>query len=214
MDLPVVVYFAAERNAAAKYTNHRRNKTMTTRERQIYISKVKRFARSKAGLAKIRRIAPELAQIIELHPDYLDIVQKKNDPRVAGCYLNSIFEQAFYSGSSGNAILRECEHIYNFLTDAAAYGGVYKTGMQAHFKIYATGVTNSKMRESIEFLVIDKLHPLLQYTDPNSSEYGTDKPIAAGKTRETIRADICIFPPMRAKRFAEAEAEAAERGTV
>ena len=34
---------------------------MTTRERQIYISKVKRFARSKAGLAKIRRIAPELA---------------------------------------------------------------------------------------------------------------------------------------------------------
>lgn len=186
---------------------------MTTRERQIYISKVKRFARSKAGLAKIRRIAPELAQIIELHPDYLDIVQKENDARVAGCYLNSIFGQAFYSGSSGNAVLRECEHIYNFLTDATAYGGVYKNGMQAHFKIYATGVTDSKMREQIEFIVIDKLHPLLQYTDPNSSDdYGKDKPIAAGKTRETIRADICIYRSIRAKRFSDAEA--AERGAV
>ena len=187
---------------------------MTTRERQIYISKVKRFARSKAGLAKIRRIAPELAQIIELHPDYLDIQQNKNDPRVAGCYLNTIFGQAFYSGSSGNAVLRVCDHIFNFLTDATAYGGVYKNGMQAHFKIYATGVTDSKMRESIEFLIIEKVHALLQYTNPKSGLYGKDKPIAAGKTRETIRADICIYRSIRAKRFSDAEAEAAERGAV
>ncbi len=179
---------------------------MTRRERQVYIAKVKRFARSQAGLKKIRRIAPELAQTLELHPDYLDICQRENDRRVAGCYLNSIFGQPFYSGSSGNVYLRVCEHIYNFMTDATAYGGTYKNGMPACFKVYATGIESRDMREFIEFNVIEKMKPLLQYTNPESDGYGSDKPIATGKTRETIRPDICITVPLRYKRFAAAEA--------
>lgn len=189
---------------------------MTTRERQVYIAKVKRFARSKGGLKKIEKIAPEVAQIIRLHPEYLNIYQRDNDIRVSGCYLNSIWGKPFYSGSSGNAYLRVCEHVYNFLTDATAYGGVYQNGIPVSFKIYATGVESPDLREFIEFKVIDRLRPLLQYTDPDSDEYGTDKPIGAGETRDSIRKDICIKIPLRFKRFeeAKAEAEAAARRTI
>lgn len=181
---------------------------MTSRERQIYISKVKRFARSKTGLAKIRKIAPEVAQTIELHPEYLEIVQKDNNPLVAGNYITSIFGRPFYSGSSGNAYLRVCEHIYNFLTDATFYGGVYKRGMPAYFTVYATGIESKGMREFIEFQVIQKIKPILQWTDPDSFEYGNDKPIPSSKTRDSMRPDICISVPMRFKRFEQAQAAA------
>lgn len=179
---------------------------MTTRERQVYIAKVKRFARSKGGLKKIEKIAPEVAQIIRQHPEYLDIPQYLNDRRVAANYANIIFGIPFYSGSSGNAYLRICEHAYNVITDATAYGGVYQNGIPVSFKIYATGVESPDLREFIEFKVIDRLRPLLQYTDPDSDEYGTDKPIPTGKNRENMRPDICITVPLRFKRFAAAKA--------
>lgn len=185
---------------------------MTTRK--IYISKVKRFARSKAGLKKLEKIAPDVAKMIALHPEWLDIPQYLNDPRVSGCYINTIFGKTFYSGSSGNAYLRICEHAYNFITDATAYGGVYQNGIPVSFNIYATGVESADLREFIEFKVIDRLKPLLQYTDPDSDEYGTDKPIGTGETRDSIRKDICIKVPLRFKRFREAEAEAAARRTI
>ena len=175
-------------------------------QRQIFIAKVKRFARSKAGLKKIGRIAPETAAVLAEHPEYLDICQKKNDPRVAGCYVNSLFGKPFYIGSSGNIYLRLCEHIYNFCKNSAYYGALYTTDIPADFSIFSHGVITDSDRELIEFDAIDRLKPILQYTDPSSPEYGFDKPIASGKTRETIRPDICIYKHLRKKRCNEIKA--------
>ena len=176
---------------------------MNRKERTVFISKVKRFARSQAGLKKIKAISPELAAIIESEPDYLDIPQYMNDPRVAGIYCNYIYNKPFYIGSTGNVYLRLAEHVYNFVTGSDAFGMEWSLGTPAHFEPIALSVCHEDMREFIEFKCIDKVKPILQYTDPMSNEYGIDKPIPDGETRDTIRPDIAVFTNLRVERAKE-----------
>lgn len=171
------------------------------KDRKIYISKVKRFAKSKTGLAKLSKIAPDVANVIKEHPEYLDIAQYRNDPRVAGVYTNYIFGDLFYIGSSGNVFLRECEHCYSFIKEAEFYGHKYEPTIPCEFKPVAVGMTDPDLREMLEFNAIRSLKPILQWTDPDSPEFGTDKPISQGETRDSIRPDVCIDFSLRIKRF-------------
>lgn len=184
--------------------------------RQIYINKVKRFARSKAGLKVVRQLAPEIARIIEEHPEYLDIPQNKNDPRLAGNYYICFFNQIFYTGESGNCVFRICEHIYNFCYSADAFGHQYDPTdkIPAKFEVFAWKVVHKEMRELIETKVIEVMQPILQYTDPNAPEYGRDKPIPEGDTRETMRSDICIFTNLKVDRFHKIQAEYNKNGEM
>ena len=146
--------------------------------RRIYVAKVKRFARSKAGLKIIRQLAPEIAKMIAEHPEYLDVPQYYNDPRLAGNYRGDIFERMFYTGESGNCVFRISEHIYNYCSSADAFGHKYdptdKTPTK--FEVFSLGVVHKEMRELIEERVIEVMHPVLQWTDSEAPEYGKDKP--------------------------------------
>lgn len=184
--------------------------------RQIYINKVKRFARSKAGLKVVRQLAPEIARIIEEHPEYLDIPQNKNDPRLAGNYQICFFDQIFYTGESGNCVFRLAEHIYNYCDSADAFGHKYEPAdaIPARFEIFASGVIHKEMRELIEASVVKKMKPILQYTDPYAPEYEIDKPIPDGETRESMRSDICIFTNLKVDRFDKIRAEYIKNGEM
>lgn len=182
-----------------------------SKERRKYIAKVKRFATSQAGLAKISKIAPEAATVIKEHPEYLDIPQYRNDARVSGIYQCEIFGKPFYVGSSGNVYLRLCEHIYNFCTDPAAFGACWTRETPAHFSIIASGVSIPEHREAMEFGAIKAVNPVLQYTDPSSADFGRDKPLASGETRESLRTDICVTVPLRIERFKKIQEEAAAK---
>ena len=174
------------------------------RARLIYINKVKRFARSKAGLKIIRQLAPEIARIIEEHPEYLDIPQRENDPRLAGNYRIDFFNRIFYTGETGNLVFRICEHIYNYCYSADAFGHQYDPTekIPARFEVIAWGVVHKDMRELvIESRVIEVMHPVLQWTNPASPEYGSDKPIPEGETRESMRSDICVYTNLKIDRF-------------
>ena len=48
---------------------------------------------------------------------------------------------------------------------------------------------------------------ILQWTDPEAPEYGSDKPIPDGQTRESIRPDIYIYTTLRINRFKMIQAE-------
>lgn len=185
---------------------------MNQKERRIYISNVKRMARSKAGLAIIEKISPEAALAVKAHPDWLEIPQSANYAPICGVYVNNIYGKPFYIGSSGNIYFRLCEHIFNYMTSARYYGGVYTLDTPARFEIYDIGLADEKKRESLEFDLINETHPLLQFTEVSDSLYGRDKPIAKGKTRETIRPDICIYSYLRPQRFEEAKASYQKRG--
>lgn len=180
---------------------------MNSKERKRYINKVKRFAKSKTGLAKIKQICPQLAEVIINSPELLNIHQYKNDPRTSGNYINSIYDKTFYTGQSGNVFLREAEHIYNFLTDASYYGGIYKKGTKACFKIFAVGVEDINMRLFIEEKVIKKFEPVLQYTSEEADEYGKDKPLLENHSREEVPVDTCVHVHLRIERFKKIEEE-------
>ena len=170
-------------------------------QRRRYVAKVKRFARSKAGLRIIEKLAPDIAAMIKNNPEYLDVPQVFNDHRLSGCYLISIYDQCFYTGESGNALFRICEHVYNYCNEAESFGHKYDASIPAKFEVFAWGVADKEMRELIEDRVIDIKHPLLQYTDKNAPEYGKDKAIPEGETRETMRKDICVSSSLKIKRF-------------
>lgn len=172
------------------------------KQRRIYVNKVKRFAKSKAGLKIIRELAPEIAKMIEDHPDWLDIAQYYNDPRLSGNYRVDFYDRLFYTGESGNVLLRISEHIYNYCTSADAFGHKYEPSVPATFEVFSCGVTDKTMRELIESRVIEVMHPVLQWTDPEAPEYGSDKPIIPeDETRESMRSDICVYTNLKIDRF-------------
>ena len=180
--------------------NYYTNIKCGSKERQVFVAKVKRFARSKAGLKKIKRLAPDIARLIENNPEYLDIPQVFNDPFLSGCYTIHICGRCVYVGESGNMAFRIIEHIYNYCTGADKFGHQYDPGIPAEFKGVAWGVTDKDFREAFESSAIDLLHPLLQYTSTDAPEYGSDKPIPDGETRETMRSDICITTNLKIER--------------
>lgn len=173
------------------------------KNRRIYINKVKRFARSKAGLKIIKDLAPEIAKMIEEHPNWLDIAQYYNDPRLSGNYRVDFYDRLFYTGESGNLIFRIAEHIYNHSYSADAFGHKYDPADKtpAKFEVFAWGVVHKEMRELMESRVIEVMHPVLQWTDPEAPEYGSDKPIPEGETRESMRPDICVYTNLKIDRF-------------
>lgn len=174
------------------------------RERKIYINKVKRFAKSKAGLKIIRELAPEIAKMIEEHPDWLDIEQYYNDPRLSGNYRVDFYDRLFYTGESGNVLLRVSEHVYNYCYSADAFGHKYDPADKTpatKFEVFAWGVVHKDMRELMESRVIEVMHPVLQWTDPEAPEYGSDKPIPEDETRESMRSDICVHTNLKIDRF-------------
>ena len=173
------------------------------RKRTIYINKVKRFSRSKAWLKIIRLLAPEIADMIEAHPEYLDIPQYLNDPRLSGNYRVDIYDRFYYTGESGNLILRISEHIYNYCSSAEYFGHKFDPSIPARFEVFALHDTDKKMREFIEDKVIAAYKPVLQWTSPDDPIYGSDKPIPEGETRESMRSDICSWPNLRKERFKE-----------
>ena len=183
------------------------------RERAIKVNKMRRFALSAAGQKKMRIIAPDLVDTIVAHPDYLEIEQIKDDSRVAGLYMNTIYGVPFYTGESGNVFWREIEHIYDYITSSEWYGGKYDAKVPARFTVYALGVQDKALRESMERKAIKVTHPVLQWTDPNAPEYGKDKYLPEGETRESIRPDICVFPYLRKIRYEEVK-KAYENGTL
>ena len=81
-------------------------------QRQIFIAKVKRFARSKAGLKKIGRIAPETAAVLAEHPEYLDICQKKNDPPASPAATSTVCSVS--PSTSGAAAIFTCGSVSIF----------------------------------------------------------------------------------------------------
>lgn len=188
-------------------TTNEEVKAQRRRDRKIFIRKVKVFARSKTGLKKIRKIAPEIADMIEAHSEYLDIPQYFNDPRVAGNYLIRIYDKDWYTGESGNALLRCAEHLYNYCTGAEAFGHEYEPSIPASFKVIAWGVTDPNIREALESNIINLKHPVIQWTDPDALEYGIDKPLKDGEDRGSIRPDICVLPYLRIERFKATEKE-------
>lgn len=177
--------------------------------RNKYVTKVKRFSRSKAGLAYIRTIAPEIADIIEENPKVLDIPQWVNG-EYAGNYIFDIWEKPYNTGESGNVVFRCCEHLYNYKT-TDAFGGQYDKKVPARFKVFAWHVSHKEHRELIEAAVIQKLKPVIQYTPEDAPEYGVDKPIPEGETRESMRPDICIFQELRVKRYEQDKREYEEK---
>ena len=76
-------------------------KEQERKARKIYINKVKRFARSKAGLKILKQLAPEAALMIEAHPDWLDIAQYYNDPRLSGNYRVDFYDRLENTVSAG-----------------------------------------------------------------------------------------------------------------
>lgn len=178
-------------------------KEQERKARKIYINKVKRFARSKAGLKILKQIAPEAALMIEAHPDWLDIAQYYNDPRLSGNYRVDFYDRLFYTGESGNVLLRISEHVYNYCYSADAFGHKYDPTerIPAKFEVFARGCTDKAMRELMEAKVIEVLHPILQWTDPEAPEYGSDKPIPEDETRESMRPDICVYTNLKIERF-------------
>ena len=189
-------------------------KEQERKARRIYVGKVKRFARSKAGLKIIRQLAPEIAKMIEEHPEYLDVPQYYNDPRLSGNYRGDIYNRIFYIGESGNCVFRICEHIYNYCSSADAFGHKYDPTdrIPTKFEVFTWGVVHKKMRELIEERVIEVMHPVLQWTDPEAPEYGSDKPIPDGETRETMRSDFCIFTNLKVDRFRQIQDEYNKQG--
>lgn len=173
------------------------------KQRRIYVNKVKRFAKSKAGLKIIRELAPDIAKIIEDHPDWLDIAQYYNDPRLSGNYRVDFYDRLFYTGESGNVILRISEHIYNYCYSADAFGHKYDPAdkIPAKFEVIAWSIVHKDMRECLESRIIEVMHPVLQWTDPESPAYGSDKPIPEAETRESMRSDICVYTNLKIDRF-------------
>ena len=182
------------------------------KERKVYIGKVKRFARSKKGQAIIRRfVSSEIIKLLEEHPEYLDIHQFYSDPRVCGNYLITLFEDKdWYTGESGNVLLRACEHIYNMLT-SDCFGGIIDKNVPARIEVIAWGVTDPKLRRLFEACVVEARKPYMQFTDPASEEYGSDKFVPEGENRETLRADATIKIDLRRKRFEQAKKQYLEK---
>ena len=77
----------------------------------------------------------------------------------------------------------------------------------AKFEFFSRGCTDKAMRKLLEAKVIEVLHPILQWTDPEAPEYGSDKPIPDGDTRRSMRSDICIFTNLKVDRFHKIRAE-------
>ncbi len=171
------------------------------RNRRIYVNKVKRFAKSKAGLKIIRKLAPQIAEMIENYPDYLEVFQWHNDPRLSGNYRVDICGHLFYTGESGNCVFRICEHVFNYCSGAESFGHKYDPVVPAKIDVFAWGVIHKDMRELIEARVIDMMHPVLQWTSVDAPEYGRDKPIPENESRETMRPDTCIYTNLRIDRF-------------
>ena len=130
-----------------------------SKERQVFVAKVKRFAKSKAGLKKIKRLAPDIARLIADNPEYVNIPQAYDDPFLSGCYTIHICGRCVYVGESGNLVFRIIEHIFNYCTGAEKFGHQYDPGIPAEFKGVAWGVTSKNLREAFESAAIDRLHP-------------------------------------------------------
>lgn len=139
----------------------------------------------------------------------LNIPQHLNRKEISGIYhflfIKDGIKHSAYIGEAGNVYFRLLEHIYNLFNNVTEWGVSGKSLLEGTVKIEwlcEVGVPNEKIRKDIEKENIEQFKPFLQYTAPNSPEYGKDK-WQYGKTREEILSDYCVCNELRKKRAAK-----------
>lgn len=186
--------------------------TKEVRDRKQKVIKILRFARAKSAQKIIGRLSPELLQIITEEPELLELPQEQNDSRVAGLYRIRVYGKDYYIGESGNVFFRLAEHIYNYIKEPAVFGmPKFDLDIPCSFDVAALHCCSKEIREAIESNLINKLHPLMQYTAQDDPAYGRDKFVPDGETRASIRPDICVFREERARRFRLLQEEMKEK---
>lgn len=179
---------------------------MADKDRKAYNEKVKCFINDKKVEVLIKKIAPEIYDKISENYKILEIAQYRNDPSVAGNYEIVFNGIPLYAGESGNVFIRACEHIYNMCYDENKFGFILPhDAIEIHFRITHLGITSDKTRKEIEAKAIQTYKHILQYTNPESPEYGKDKKKFDYDTkkwisRECIPIDWCVVPKLRKDR--------------
>lgn len=176
---------------------------MTKAERVNQVNIIRRWYERGAGKLLVETFLPNHAAAIAQH---YKTPQDQNDKSLAGTYRFDFIQGATrhtaYVGESGNIYWRLLEHFYCFMNGVSEWGIPAQAILNKDIKIEwsgKVGTTGKSCRESDEALLIDSLKPFLQYTDPNSKEYGDDKKMR-GLTREEIRPDICVCSHLRKAR--------------
>jgi hypothetical protein len=172
------------------------------------ISDVKNFCMSNLDI--IKNIAIDVYEKVRQNRGLLDIPQLENNKSVAGNYEIYINDFPLYAGESGNVYVRACEHIYNMYNGYKFGFQLPKKGISITIKITHLGITEKGEREQIEADAIAERKHILQFTDPNASEYPNEYPndkkqYIQGEEvpREKIRPDYCIVQNLRKARINE-----------
>lgn len=158
------------------------------------------------GREIIKNLLPEQEEKVL---KYLNIPQFLNRREISGVY-HFLFtkdgkKHSAYIGEAGNVYFRLLEHIYNLFNNVTEWGVSAKSFLEGTVNIEwlcEVGIPDEKTRKEIENKKIEQFKPFLQYTAPDSPEYGKDK-WQYGKTREEILSDYCVCNELRKKRAAK-----------
>lgn len=176
---------------------------MTKEERANQVNNIRRWYERGAGKLLVETLLPNHATAIAQH---YKTPQAQNNRKLAGTYrfdfIQGTTRHTAYVGESGNIYWRLLEHFYNLINGVTEWGVPAKAVLNKDIRIEWTGVAgvpNENSRRSEETNLINSLKPFLQYTDPDSEEYGDDKK-QPGLSREKIRSDFCVSPRLRRAR--------------
>lgn len=172
-----------------------------TRTEQV--NAIKLWYEHGTGKNLIETFLPKQASSIA---EYYKTPQNINNPKIAGTYhfdfIQGGTKHAAYVGESGNIFWRLLEHLYNLFNSVTDWGipadAILNNEIQLAWE-GTTGISDEHCRREEEKSLIQKLKPFLQYTNPNSPEFGKDKK-QRGVSREKISADICVSGSLRRSR--------------
>lgn len=167
---------------------------------------MKEWFKKGKGRDIIKHLLPEQEDMIH---KYLNVPQYLNKEEISGVYHFSFvkdgIKRSAYIGEAGNVYFRLLEHLYNLFNNITEWG-VYPesilNGIIGIEWVCEIGISSVAERRKMEKDKIDEFKPFLQYTSPNSVEYGEDKS-QYGESREKIRSDYCVNKDLRRKRAAE-----------
>lgn len=167
------------------------------------VDAIKKWFKNGKGREIVRKLLPEQEENIS---KYLNLPQCLNKEEVSGVYLFSFtkdnVKHSAYIGEAGNVYFRLLEHLYNLFNNVTEWGLSPESFLIHNVKIEwvcETGIANEAARRKKEREKIEEFKPFLQYTSPDSPEYGDDKK-QYGEIRENVRPDYCVCKDLRKKR--------------
>lgn len=167
------------------------------------VNVMKEWFKNGRGREIVKYLLPEQEEMIFR---YLNVPQYLNREEISGVYHFSFakdnVKHSAYIGEAGNVYFRLLEHLYNLFNNITEWGLSPESFLEDNIKIdwiCEVGISNENMRRKMEREKIEEFKPFLQYTSPNSPEYGDDKK-QYGEIRENVRPDYCVCKDLRKKR--------------